>query len=40
MKRAIDPRAPSGQQVIWGTDDTTGDEQVIWGTAMTAPDPR
>jgi hypothetical protein len=28
---------PSGQQVIWGSTDTTGDQQVIWGAALTDP---
>jgi len=30
--------SPSGQQIIWGSTDTTDDEQIIWGSAMVAPD--
>ncbi len=28
---------PSGQQIIWGSTDTTDDEQIIWGSSMVDP---
>jgi serine protease AprX len=31
---------PQGEQILWGTSDTTEDTQILWGTAMTSPDPR
>jgi hypothetical protein len=31
---------PQGEQIMWGTDQTTEDTQIMWGTSMIAPDPQ
>jgi len=31
---------PQGQQILWGTSDTTQGTQILWGTSLTATDPQ